>query len=104
MASAGALLHLVDFDEPFGFSVVEALACGTPVIAHRRGSMPEIIEDGVTGFLVDGIDDAAAAVVAVTSLDRAAIRASTVVRFGVDAMIDRYVAVYRELLARRWRP
>ena len=104
LASAGALLHLVDFDEPFGFSVVEALACGTPVIAHRRGSMPEIIEDGVTGFLVDGIDDAAAAVVAVTSLDRAAIRASTVVRFGVDAMIDRYVAVYRELLARRWRP
>ena len=57
LGAAHALLHLIDFDEPFGYSVVEAMACGTPVIAHRRGSMPELITDGVTGFLVDGTDE-----------------------------------------------
>ena len=60
LGAAHALLHLIDFDEPFGYSVVEALACGTPVIAHRRGSMPELITDGVTGFLVDGTEEAVA--------------------------------------------
>ena len=62
LGGARALLHLIDFDEPFGFSVVEAMACGTPVIAFRRGSMPELIEHGVTGFLVDDVDAAVAAV------------------------------------------
>ena len=55
LGGAAALLHLIDFDEPFGFSVVEAMACGTPVIAYRRGSMPELIDDGATGFLVDDV-------------------------------------------------
>jgi glycosyltransferase involved in cell wall biosynthesis len=59
LGGAHAVLHLIDFDEPFGYSVVEAMACGTPVIAYPRGSMPEIVEDGITGFLVN---DAAAAV------------------------------------------
>ena len=58
LGSARALLHLINFDEPFGLSVVEALACGTPVIACNRGSMPELIEDGVTGFLVNNVDEA----------------------------------------------
>ena len=53
-----ALLHLINFDEPFGLSVVEAMACGTPVIAFNRGSMPELIDHGVTGFLVDTLDEA----------------------------------------------
>ena len=82
LGGAHALLHLIDFDEPFGFSVVEAMACGTPVIAHARGSMPELITDGVNGFLVD--DDGrrpSAPSHAAGSLDRAAIRATTVERF-----------------------
>ena len=62
LGGALALLHLIRFDEPFGYSVVEAMACGTPVIAFNRGSMPELIADGETGFLVDDIDGAVAAV------------------------------------------
>ena len=62
LGGARALLHLVNFDEPFGFSVVEAMACGTPVIASSRGSMPEIVRDGENGFLVGSLDEAVAAV------------------------------------------
>src|SRR5205807_6339074 len=62
LGGAVALLHLIGFDEPFGLSVVEAMACGTPVIAFRRGSMPELIDDGTTGFLVDTTEQAAEAV------------------------------------------
>ncbi len=58
LGGARALLHLIDFDEPFGFSVVEAMACGTPVIAYRRGSMPELVVPGENGVLVDTIEEA----------------------------------------------
>ena len=61
LGGARVLLHLINFDEPFGLSVVESLACGTPVIAHARGSMPELIEDGRTGFLTRSLDEAAGA-------------------------------------------
>ncbi len=98
LADAHALLHLVQFDEPFGFSVVEALASGTPVIANRRGSMPEIIDPGTTGFLVEGTDEAVQAVHQVSTLDRRAIRSAAVERFDVSAMVARYVEVYRSLL------
>ncbi len=98
LGRAHALLHLIDFDEPFGYSVVEAMACGTPVIAHDRGSMRELIDHGTTGFLVSGPDDAAAAVDAAADLDRAAIRAVAASRFDTATMIDKYVAVYREVL------
>jgi glycosyltransferase involved in cell wall biosynthesis len=100
LGEAHALLHLIDFDEPFGYSVVEALACGTPVIAYARGSMPEIVDDGRTGLLVTDIDGAVAAVSAVEALDRAAIRDDAVERFGVARMIEEYVAVYRVMLRR----
>ncbi|MCU1359782.1 MAG: hypothetical protein JWN99_1071 [Ilumatobacteraceae bacterium] len=100
LGGAHALLHLVHFDEPFGYSVVEAMACGTPVIAHRRGAMPELIHDG-TGFLVEDIDGAIRAVDRCDQLDRAAIRASTVTRFDSSRMIDEYVALYDKVLARR---
>lgn len=98
LAGAHALLHLIGFDEPFGYSVVEAMACGTPTIAYARGSMPEILDHGRTGLLVDGIDAAVAGVAEVGHLDRAAIRAEAVRRFDVATMVDRYVAVYRSIL------
>jgi glycosyltransferase involved in cell wall biosynthesis len=99
LGGARALLHLIAFDEPFGFSVVEAMACGTPVIAFRRGSMPELIEDGITGFLVDDVDGAVAAVGRAVSLDRAAIRDQAVARFGRGRMVDAYLDAYAAVIA-----
>ena len=99
LGGAKALLHLIGFDEPFGLSVVEAMACGTPVIAIRRGSMPELIEDGVTGFLVDDIDQAIAAVGRLDEIDRAACRAAVARRFSVERMADAYIALYRRILS-----
>ena len=100
LGKARALLHLINFDEPFGLSVVEAMACGTPVIATRRGSMPELIEHGVNGFLVDDLEEALAAVERIDTLDRSAVRASVVERFSVARMADEYLALYRRVLAR----
>jgi glycosyltransferase involved in cell wall biosynthesis len=101
LGGAHALLHLIDFDEPFGYSVVEAMACGTPVIAHGRGSMGELIEHGVTGFLVDDVDAAVTAVDAATTLDRPKIRELTQGRFTIAAMVDKYVEVYRRVIGSR---
>jgi len=98
LGSARALLHLINFDEPFGLSVVEALACGTPVIACNRGSMPELIDDGVTGFLVDSLDAAIDAIARIDQIDRAACRAAVSARFTVDLMADRYLSLYRSIL------
>lgn len=99
LGSAAALLHPIHFDEPFGLSVAEAMACGTPVIAYRRGSMTELIDDGVTGFLVDGVDEAVTAVSRLDSLDRKRIAARADERFGVERMVDGYLRVYGALLA-----
>lgn len=99
LGEAHALLHLIDFDEPFGYSVVEAMACGTPVIAHDRGSMAELIDHTTTGYLVHGIHEATRAVDLAGTLDRAAIRASTVDRFDRRSMIDQYAALYADVLA-----
>lgn len=99
LAGAHALLHLIDFDEPFGYSVVEAMACGTPVVANARGSMTELIDDGTTGYLVTDPDQAVAAVERIADLDRAAIRDIAVARFDVTTMIERYVDAYRRILA-----
>ena len=99
LGNARALLHLIGFDEPFGLSVIEAMACGTPVIAYRRGSMPELIEHGVTGFLVDTFDEAVAAIGRIDQIDRRACRRSVEARFTLDRMADSYLALYRRLLA-----
>ncbi len=99
LGSAHALLHLIDFDEPFGFSVVEAMACGTPVVAYDRGSMSELIDDGATGFIVQDADQAVQAIDAVGALDRSAIRASAMERFRAETMVSKYVALYRSVLA-----
>ena len=98
LGKARALLHLINFDEPFGLSVIEAMACGTPVIATRRGSMPELIEDGVTGFLVDTVDEAVAAIERAGEIDRAACRRAVAERFTVARMADDYIALYRRIL------
>ncbi|MDT7721928.1 MAG: hypothetical protein QOE94_2939 [Mycobacterium sp.] len=101
LGGAHALLHMIDFDEPFGYSVVEAMACGTPVVANARGSMGELIEHGITGFLVDDIDSAVAAVAAAGELDRRKIAGLAAGRFTVAAMIDKYVNVYRRVIGNR---
>jgi len=98
LGQAYALLHLIGFEEPFGLSVIEAMACGTPVIAYRKGSMPELIDDGVTGFLVDNFDDAVAAIGRIGDIDRAACRRAVADRFTVDRMANRYLDLYRRLL------
>jgi glycosyltransferase involved in cell wall biosynthesis len=100
LGGAHALLHLIGFDEPFGYSVVEAMACGTPVIAFGRGSMAELIEEGRTGFLVDDVEGAVAALDRTPALDRAAIRAEAVARFGVGRMVDEYLEAYAAVVGR----
>jgi glycosyltransferase involved in cell wall biosynthesis len=98
LGAATALLHPIHFDEPFGLSVVEAMACGTPVIAYRRGSMAEVIDEGVTGYLARDVGSAAAAVPAAAALDRAAVRARAAARFSADRMVEDYLRVYEALL------
>ena len=98
LGGALALLHLIGFDEPFGLSLVESLACGTPVIAFGRGSIPEIVKHAETGYIVATVEDAVAAVAAVRSLDRSACREDADQRFSHVRMANAYVRVYREIL------
>jgi glycosyltransferase involved in cell wall biosynthesis len=98
LGQARAMLHLIGFEEPFGLSVIEAMACGTPVIAYPKGSMPELIVDGVTGFLVDSFEEAVAAIDRVGEIDRAACRNHVARHFTVDQMADRYLELYRQQL------
>lgn len=98
LGRARALLHLIHFEEPFGLSVVEAMACGTPVIATRRGSMSELIEHGVNGFLVDTVEEAVDAIGRAGDLDRRAVRRTVEERFSVDRMADAYLALYRRIV------
>lgn len=98
LGGARALLHLIDFEEPFGYSVVESMACGTPVIAHPRGSMSEIVIPATNGYLVDSIDEAAAAVESAGKIDRRGVRESVERRFSVERMVDRYIDVYHRLV------
>ncbi|WP_250933468.1 glycosyltransferase family 4 protein [Aporhodopirellula aestuarii] len=101
LGNARALLHLINFDEPFGLSVIEAMACGTPVIASRRGSMPELIEHGVTGFLVDSLEEAEQAIERIDEIDRSTVRRSVAERFSTDRMADNYLTAYHRILAAR---
>jgi glycosyltransferase involved in cell wall biosynthesis len=93
-----ALLHPISFAEPFGLAVVEAMAAGTPVIAYPRGSMPEIIENEVTGFLVSDAAAAAAAVDLAATLNRHRIRQVAEHRFSAARMVEDYLAVYVDLI------
>lgn len=100
LGAAAALLHPIAFPEPFGLSVVEAMACGTPVLAYPLGSMPEVIDVGLTGYLVDDIAGAVAALPQALRLDRRLIRQTAERRFGVARMVDDYLKLYQQLLAR----
>lgn len=105
LGNAYALLFPIDWPEPFGLVMIEALACGTPVIAWRRGSVPEVIDDGITGFIVDSLDEAVRGVERVRSLDRRRCREVFEQRFSVERMTRDYLALYEGLLtARRPRP
>ena len=98
LGDAAALLHPIHFDEPFGLSVVEAMACGTPVVAYQRGSMSELVDEGVTGYLVHDIESSVDAVRAAVRLDRADVHARAAARFGADRMVEDYLRTYNELL------
>jgi glycosyltransferase involved in cell wall biosynthesis len=98
LANAYALLFPIDWPEPFGLVLIEAMACGTPVIAYRCGSVPELVDDGVTGFVVDDLDAATEAVSKITTLDRALCRQRFEERFSATRMAEDYVAIYRRLL------
>ena len=99
LGEAQALLFPVDWPEPFGLSMIEAMACGTPVLAFRCGSVPEIVEDGITGAIVDTMDEAIAALPHVIALDRKKVRQRFEQRFSATRMANDYVGVYRSLLA-----
>ncbi len=99
LRQAYAMLHLIHFEEPFGLSVVESMACGTPVIAFNRGSMPELITSGVNGFLVHDADGAVETLAQVGSLERAACRRTAEERFSSERMVDEYLFVYRGILS-----
>ncbi|WP_447555015.1 glycosyltransferase family 4 protein [Vreelandella sp. EE22] len=100
LGRAEALLFPIDWPEPFGLVMIEAMACGTPVIAWRNGSVEEVIEEGVTGFIVDSIDEAVAAVSRLPTLSRERVRERFLERFTAERMALDYIALYESLLAR----
>jgi glycosyltransferase involved in cell wall biosynthesis len=98
LGEALALLFPIDWPEPFGLVMIEALACGTPVIARRRGSVPEVLRDGVCGFICETDEEMVAAVQRVAQLDRTACRQAFEERFSVQRMAHDYLAVYEQCL------
>jgi len=97
LSGAHALLFPIDWPEPFGLVMIEAMACGTPVIAFRSGSVPEVIDDGVSGFIVNNEDEAVAAVKRLHKLDRATVRATFDRRWTARRMAEDYLDLYEEL-------
>ncbi len=98
LGEALALLHPISFDEPFGLSVAEAMFCGTPVVAFSRGSMPELIKNNKTGYLVNSIDDAVDAIDSINSIDRKQCRQWALSNFSLEKMTEGYLNVYKQIL------
>jgi glycosyltransferase involved in cell wall biosynthesis len=103
LGNAAALLFPIGWPEPFGLAMIEAMSCGTPVIAWPNGSVPEIVEHGVTGFIVDSIEEAVAAVREAQRLDRAQVRRRFEERFSASRMARDYLSVYRSLARKKDR-
>jgi len=101
LGNASALLFPIDWPEPFGLAMIEAMSCGTPVIAWPHGSVPEVVEDGRTGYVVDSIDAAVAALEKAARLDRLGVRERFEERFSAARMAQDYLSVYRALGRRR---
>src|SRR5690606_4026428 len=101
LRDAAALLFPIDWPEPFGIVMIEAMACGTPVVAWRRGSAPEVVTEGVSGFLVDNMEDAVSATRRALTLDRRRCRRAFEERFTADRMARDYLDIYQRLTARR---
>ncbi len=101
LGHAAAFLFPIEWPEPFGLVMIEALACGTPVIAWRRGSVPEVVEDGVTGYIVDSVEEAVESVGRIDHLDRADCRRAFEERFDARRMATDYLDVYRRVTAAR---
>jgi glycosyltransferase involved in cell wall biosynthesis len=99
LGRAAALLMPIEWEEPFGIVMAEALACGTPVIGFARGSVPEVVRDGVNGFAVKTVDDAVAAVGRLGTIDRRVVRTDCEARFSDHAVVDAYVALYQTMVA-----
>ena len=99
LGGAAALLMLIDVEEAFGLVMIEAMACGTPVIAFRRGAVPEVVRDGVTGIICATVGEAIAAVPRVVALDRAACRADVAARFASDIIVGHYEQLYEATCA-----
>jgi glycosyltransferase involved in cell wall biosynthesis len=99
LGGAAALLHPIGFAEPFGLAVVEAMTCGTPVVAYPKGSMPEIVDQGVTGFLADDVPAAVDVLPDALKLDRHLVRQQATERFSAGRMVDDYLKVYQRILA-----
>jgi glycosyltransferase involved in cell wall biosynthesis len=104
LSRARAVLFPIEWPEPFGLVMIEAMACGTPVIAYRWGSVPEVIEHGVSGFIVEDIDEAVDAVRRVDEIDRAAVRRAFERRFTAEQMTKGYLKIYRKLIDDYRRP
>jgi glycosyltransferase involved in cell wall biosynthesis len=104
LGGASALLFPIDWPEPFGLVMIEAMACGTPVIAFPCGSVSEVVDDGVTGFVVGSIGEAAAAAGRLPELDRARVRATFERRFSVERMAEEYEMAYNQLCGRPVQP
>jgi glycosyltransferase involved in cell wall biosynthesis len=102
LGNAYALLFPIDWPEPFGLVMIEAMACGTPTIAYRKGSVPEVLDEGMTGFIVDNLDDAVAAVQRVGSLNRRICRRVFEERFSARRMCLDYLELYKGLCD--WTP
>ena len=98
MSRALAFLHPAPWREPFGLTLIEAMACGCPVIAFNRGSIPELVKSGVTGYVVEDIEGMLEAVQNIGQIDRKACRAHALENFNVAKMADAYEAVYKQLL------
>lgn len=98
LGGAYALLHPIFFEEPFGLSVVESMACGTPVVAFNKGSMPEIIESGKNGFIVENVREAVIALGNISKIDRQCCRTTVEEKFSVERMVDDYIKVYQQII------